>query len=75
MAQPSKNKKSLLLNREQNIINDKGKDTKMARKIKGNSTLNSLMKRAGISKNALKSASGRAVRKDVKISTLRKKSK
>ncbi len=47
----------------------------MARKIRSDAKFSSVLKKVGISKSSLKSASGRTVRKDVKISTLRKKSK
>jgi hypothetical protein len=38
-------------------------------------SLGSLLKKAGIAKKALKTPTGRTVRKDAKISTLRKRSK
>lgn len=49
----------------------------MARKIRSDSTLESLLERAGIPKEkqneVLKSTTGRTVRKDVKIGTLGKR--
>jgi hypothetical protein len=47
----------------------------MAHKIRGDATLGSLLKRAGVKKSALKTNSGRTVRTDAKITTLRKRSK
>jgi hypothetical protein len=47
----------------------------MARKIRSDATLGSLLKRAGVKKSALKTKSGRNVRTDTKITTLRKRSK
>lgn len=43
-------------------------------KIKGNAKLGSILKKNGISPKALKSKTGRKVRSDIKISTLRKRS-
>ena len=43
-------------------------------KIKGNAKLGSILKKNGISPQALKNKSGRKVRSDIKISTLRKRS-
>ncbi len=47
----------------------------MARKIRSDAKLSTVLKRAGVKKSALKSATGRTVRKDVKVGTLRKRSK
>jgi hypothetical protein len=43
-------------------------------KIKGNAKLGNILKKNGISSKALKSKTGRKVRSDVKISTLRGRS-
>jgi hypothetical protein len=43
-------------------------------KIKGNAKLGSILKKNGISSSALKTKSGRKVRSDIKIATLRKRS-
>jgi hypothetical protein len=47
----------------------------MARKIRADARLDAVLKRAGVKKDTLQTASGRAVRKDVKVDTLRKRSK
>jgi hypothetical protein len=47
----------------------------MARKIRGDAKLVSALKRMGVSKDALKSKTGRTVRKDITVKTLRKRSK
>lgn len=47
----------------------------MARKIRKDATLKAVLKRAGVSPKALKTSSGRKVRSDAKVSTLRKRSK
>jgi hypothetical protein len=56
-------------------INQQGEGVKtMARKIRSDAKLGSVLKRAGLSKSALKTKTGRTVRKDAKVSTLRKRS-
>ena len=47
----------------------------MARAPRKDQTIGSYLKKAGVSKKALKTGTGRPVRKDAKISTLRKRSK
>lgn len=47
----------------------------MARKIRKDASLEGLLKRASIDSKVLKTKSGRKVRKDIKVSTLRKRSK
>jgi len=46
----------------------------MARKIKGNATLGTVLKKQGITPAAMKSKTGRKVRSDIKVATLRKRS-
>ncbi len=47
----------------------------MARKIRSDAKLSSVLNRAGVDTKVLKNPSGRKVRKDVKIDTLRSRSK
>jgi len=47
----------------------------MARKIRSDAKLDAVLKRAGVKKSALTTATGRTVRKDAKIATLRHRSK
>jgi hypothetical protein len=47
----------------------------MARKIRSDAKLGSVLRRAGVKKGALKSKTGRTVRKDATIATLRARSK
>jgi hypothetical protein len=47
----------------------------MARKIRSDAKLGSVLKRAGITKNELKSATGRSTRKDATVGSLRKRKK
>ena len=47
----------------------------MPRKPRKDQTLGAYLKKAGIPKIAMKSATGRATRKDAKIETLRKRAK
>lgn len=47
----------------------------MARKIRKDALLKSVLKRAGIKPEVLKNPTGRKVRSDAKIDTLRKRSK
>ncbi|HOV21626.1 MAG TPA: hypothetical protein P5150_09050 [Candidatus Ratteibacteria bacterium] len=47
----------------------------MARKIRKDASLAGLLKRAAIDPKVLKTSSGRKVRKDAKVNTLRKRSK
>ena len=46
----------------------------MPRKTRKDASLGSALQKLGIKKEALKSATGRATRKDAKIGTLRKRS-
>jgi len=46
----------------------------MARAPRKDQTLATYLKKAGVSKKALKTPTGRTVRKDAKIATLRKRS-
>jgi hypothetical protein len=46
----------------------------MARTPRKDQTLGSYLKKAGVAKQALKTPTGRTVRKDAKIATLRKRS-
>ncbi len=48
--------------------------TIMAQKIKGNARLGNFLRKNDINPSALKSKTGRKVRSDIKISTLRKRS-
>jgi hypothetical protein len=45
----------------------------MPRQPRSDQTLETYLKKAGIPKKAMKSATGRATRKDAKIATLRKR--
>ncbi len=47
----------------------------MARKIRSDAKLEAVLKRAGVDKKALTTPTGRTVRKDAKVETLRKRSK
>jgi hypothetical protein len=47
----------------------------MARKNRSDATLGSILKKNKIKPEALKTASGRRVRSDIKVGTLRKRSK
>ena len=47
----------------------------MARKIRSDAKLESVLKRAGVDPKVLKNDNNRIVRKDIKVKTLRKRSK
>jgi hypothetical protein len=47
----------------------------MARKPRKDQSFGSFLKKAGVSKKALKTSTGRTVRRDAKLSTLQKRSK